>query len=40
MLQGGESGEPAVVPGVPEESPLYAAVTREDPDAGDASEGE
>ena len=31
MLQGGESGEPAVVPGVPDESPLYRAVTREDP---------
>jgi hypothetical protein len=30
-LQGGESGEPAVVPGKPEESPLYLAVTREDP---------
>ena len=32
MLRGGESGEPAVAPGVPEESPLYLAVTRDDPD--------
>jgi mono/diheme cytochrome c family protein len=31
MLDGGESGEPAVTPGVPEESPLYTAVTRADP---------
>ena len=31
MLRGGESGEPAVTPGVPGESPLYTAVIREDP---------
>jgi hypothetical protein len=31
MLRGGESGEPAVVPGAAEESPLYIAVRREDP---------
>src|SRR4051794_7582955 len=31
MLRGGESGEPSVNPGVPDESPLYLAVTREDP---------
>src|SRR5690242_10315876 len=31
MLRGGESGEPSVVPGKPDESPLYLAVTREDP---------
>ncbi len=29
MLKGGESGVPAVVPGKPEDSPLYLAVTRE-----------
>lgn len=32
MLRGGLSGEPAVVPGQPEDSPLYLAVTRHDPD--------
>jgi mono/diheme cytochrome c family protein len=31
MLQGGESGEPAVASGRPDESPLYRAVTRDDP---------
>jgi mono/diheme cytochrome c family protein len=31
MLRGGESGEPSVAPGQPEESPLYLAVTRSDP---------
>src|SRR3954471_20859008 len=31
MLRGGESGEPAVAPGVPDDSPLYNAVTRDDP---------
>jgi hypothetical protein len=31
-LRGGESGEPAVVPGKPTESPLYLAVTREHDD--------
>ena len=30
LLRGGESGEPAVVPGRPEESPLYLAVLRKD----------
>jgi hypothetical protein len=30
-LRGGESGEPAVVAGRPADSPLYLAVTREDP---------
>ena len=30
MLQGGDSGEPALVPGRPEKSPLYVAVTRKD----------
>jgi mono/diheme cytochrome c family protein len=30
-LAGGDSGEPAVVPGEPEKSPLYTAVTRRDP---------
>lgn len=29
-LKGGDSGEPAVVPGKPEKSPLYIAVTRKD----------
>jgi mono/diheme cytochrome c family protein len=29
-LKGGDSGEPAVVPGKPEHSPLYVAVTRKD----------
>jgi mono/diheme cytochrome c family protein len=29
MLKGGESGEPALVPGHPERSPLYTAVLRE-----------
>jgi mono/diheme cytochrome c family protein len=29
-LKGGESGEPAIVPGQPEKSPLYGAVTWED----------
>lgn len=29
MLEGGDSGKPAVLPGSPEESPLYLAVTRE-----------
>jgi hypothetical protein len=28
MLKGGESGEPSLVPGKPEESPLYLAATR------------
>jgi hypothetical protein len=28
MLQGGESGQPTVIPGQPEKSPLYVAVTR------------
>src|SRR5262245_4419441 len=30
MLAGGESDEPAIVPGKPEESPLFLAITRED----------
>ncbi len=28
LLKGGESGKPSLVPGKPEESPLYLAVTR------------
>jgi mono/diheme cytochrome c family protein len=31
LLRGGDSGEPAVAPGRPEESPLYLAVRRDDP---------
>ena len=31
-LKGGESGEPAIVPGQPEKSPLYLSVTREHDD--------
>jgi hypothetical protein len=31
-LKGGDSGRPAIVPGKPDESPLYRAVTRTDPD--------
>jgi hypothetical protein len=31
MLKGGESGEPAIIPGRPDDSVLYLAVTREDP---------
>ena len=32
LAKGGESGQPAVVPGDPDQSPLYRAVTRQDPD--------
>jgi hypothetical protein len=32
MLKGGDSGQPALVPGQPEESPLYVAATRRDKD--------
>ena len=32
LLKGGESEEPSIVPGKPEQSPLYLAVTREDED--------
>jgi hypothetical protein len=32
MLKGGESGQPALVPGQPEKSPLYVSVTRRDGD--------
>ncbi len=32
LLQGGDSGEPALVPGQPEKSPLYVAVTRRNND--------
>ena len=31
-IKGGESGEPALVPGKPEQSPLYLAVTRKHKD--------
>jgi mono/diheme cytochrome c family protein len=31
MLKGGESGEPGIVPGRPDESLVYLAVTRDDP---------
>src|SRR5262245_66003757 len=31
-LKGGASGKPAIVPGKPEDSLLYVAVTRKDPD--------
>src|SRR5437868_14884682 len=29
-IKGGESGEPAIIPGQPEKSPLYRAITWED----------
>lgn len=32
MLRGGESGEPALIPGDPEDSPIYFASSREDED--------
>ena len=32
LLKGGDSGEPALAPGKPEQSPLYLAATRTDPD--------
>jgi mono/diheme cytochrome c family protein len=32
LLKGGESGTPAIVPGKPDDSPLYRAVTWADPD--------
>uniref|UniRef100_A0A7C2JZZ9 DUF1553 domain-containing protein n=1 Tax=Schlesneria paludicola TaxID=360056 RepID=A0A7C2JZZ9_9PLAN len=32
LLKGGESGEPAVVPGQPDDSPLYRAITWQDPE--------
>lgn len=32
VLKGGASGKPAVVPGKPEQSPLFLAVTRQNPD--------
>lgn len=32
MVKGGESGQPALVPGHPDQSPIYLAATREDPD--------
>lgn len=32
MLQGGDSGEPALIPGQPQKSPLYVAVTRQNKD--------
>lgn len=32
LLAGGESGKPAVVPGKPEQSPFYLAITRQDED--------
>jgi len=32
LRKGGDSGEPALAPGKPEQSPLYLAATRTDPD--------
>ncbi|HEX7897876.1 MAG TPA: PSD1 and planctomycete cytochrome C domain-containing protein [Planctomycetota bacterium] len=32
LLKGGESGQPSILPGDPEKSPLYVAVTRRDPE--------
>ena len=32
FLRGGDSGKPAIVPGKPVQSPLYVAVTRQNPD--------
>src|SRR5262245_8764134 len=34
LLKGGQSGKPALVPGHPERSPLFIAVSRTNPDLG------